>query len=676
MRILGPCRSAMMPTVRRVLRQRSRTSSARLTWSSAEPCEKLSRTTSTPARNMRSSTAGSLEAGPSVATILVLRGRSCPTELGGGSKGPPSRLVTASRYGISMRACKGRTRSARRTRFQDRDRRQLLPLEKLEERAAAGGDVRDPVGDPVLRDRRHGVAAARERERPAPGDGVRDRPRAFAERLVLEHADRPVPDDRPRVREEALECAGALPADIEDEIVVGHVLDRLRLGLRGRRHLLRAHDVDRDRHRAALRFHARDDPARLADEVGLRERLADLAPDREHERVGDPTADDELIHLLRERREDGELGRHLRTADDRHERARRVDERLRERLDLGGHQRAGARDRREPGDAVRRRLRAVRGAERVVHVHVAERRQLARERLVVRLLAAVQPAVLEHRDLARARRHLARVDPVRLQRHRHAEELREPVRDRRERVLGFELAFLRPAEVRGDHHPRAGLQRVSDAGNRRADARVVGDLPGVVLRHVEIGADEHALAPQVKVGHAEDGHEERGKSDACGSRAAREPERQAAAFAGAAAALMNATVVSSIRLAKPHSLSYQEQTFTSVPAETFVSVASKIDEAGLWLKSIDTSWSVLYSRIPFRSVAAACLTAALTSSTLVARFATNARSTIETLIVGTRIAKPSSLPFSSGRTRPTAEAAPVLVGIIDIVAARARRRSL
>jgi hypothetical protein len=47
----------------------------------------------------------------------------------------------------------------------------------------------------------------------------------------------------------------------------------------------------------------------------------------------------------------------------------------------------------------------------------------------------------------------------------------------------------------------------------------------------------------------------------------------------------------------------------------------------------------------------------------------------ETLIVGTRTENPSSFPFSSGRTRPTEAAAPVLVGIMDIVAERARRRS-
>ena len=66
---------------------------------------------------------------------------------------------------------------------------------------------------------------------------------------------------------------------------------------------------------------------------------------------------------------------------------------------------------------------------------------------------------------------------------------------------------------------------------------------------------------------------------------------------------------------------------------------------------------------------------AFTSSTVVARLAVKVRSTTDTLMVGTRIAKPSSLPFSSGSTRPTAAAAPVLVGIIDCVALRARRRS-
>src|SRR5689334_6523094 len=80
--------------------------------------------------------------------------------------------------------------------------------------------------------------------------------------------------------------------------------------------------------------------------------------------------------------------------------------------------------------------------------------------------------------------------------------------------------------------------------------------------------------------------------------------------------------------------------------------------------------------MPFHAAApAASFMIEFTSATVVERFAVNVRSTSETLIVGTRTAKPSSLPFNSGSTRPTAAAAPVFVGICDIVAERARRRS-
>ncbi len=45
-------------------------------------------------------------------------------------------------------------------------------------------------------------------------------------------------------------------------------------------------------------------------------------------------------------------------------------------------------------------------------------------------------------------------------------------------------------------------------------------------------------------------------------------------------AVASATAVSSMRFEKPHSLSYQLDTFTRRP-DTFVSVASNVDEAGL-----------------------------------------------------------------------------------------------
>src|ERR1043165_63610 len=76
------------------------------------------------------------------------------------------------------------------------------------------------------------------------------------------------------------------------------------------------------------------------------------------------------------------------------------------------------------------------------------------------------------------------------------------------------------------------------------------------------------------------------------------------------------------------------------------------------------------------AVSDAALIAALTSSTDVSFLAWKVRSVAEPVGIGTRSAKPSSLPLSSGSTRLTALAAPVEVGTMFSAAARARRRSL
>ena len=68
--------------------------------------------------------------------------------------------------------------------------------------------------------------------------------------------------------------------------------------------------------------------------------------------------------------------------------------------------------------------------------------------------------------------------------------------------------------------------------------------------------------------------------------------------------------------------------------------------------------------------------AAFTSSFVVFFETSNTTSTTDTFGVGTRSDMPSSLPFSSGSTSDTALAAPVEVGMMDMHAARARRRSL
>ncbi|MNT12285.1 hypothetical protein D3C72_1472080 [compost metagenome] len=131
-----------------------------------------------------------------------------------------------------------------------------------------------------------------------------------------------------------------------------------------------------------------------------------------------------------------------------------------------------------------------------------------------------------------------------------------------------------------------------------------------------------------------------------------------------------------MRVAKPHSLSYQVRTRASLPSTTCVWGRAAVEEAAMWFRSMETSGSVVVARTPFMAPSAAACRAALISSTVTSRPATTFRSTTETFGVGTRIDEPSSLPFSSGRTRPRALAAPVEVGIIDRPAARPRYGSL
>ena len=133
----------------------------------------------------------------------------------------------------------------------------------------------------------------------------------------------------------------------------------------------------------------------------------------------------------------------------------------------------------------------MRRAKRVVHKNIAERSHLAGQRFLVFLLAGIHAAVLQHDDLPGLHGHAVR--PVRDQRDLALHQLAQALGDRRQRVSGLESAFSGTAQVRSHHHRSAGVQRHLQAGHRSADARVFGDAAVVVLRHVQVGADENAL---------------------------------------------------------------------------------------------------------------------------------------------------------------------------------------
>jgi hypothetical protein len=261
--------------------------------------------------------------------------------------------------------------------------------------------------------------------------------------------------------------------------------------------------VDGEEEVDAARLRLLEDGAREVELVLLHLRLADRDALCLQERVRHRAADADRVGLRDEVLEHLDLVGHLGAAQDRDERLRRVREGLPEVLDLLLDEEAGRLLFHEPRHAGRRRVRAVRRAERVIHPHVGEARQLAREGLVVRLLLRVEAEVLEeeHLPLLEVAHELlhAVADAVVGEDHVLLQELGQPRRGGLQRELLPVLRLpLRAPEVRGEHDLRLVRDGVLDGGERRADARVVRDLPLRVERHVEVDADEDALAGEVE----------------------------------------------------------------------------------------------------------------------------------------------------------------------------------
>ena len=173
--------------------------------------------------------------------------------------------------------------------------------------------------------------------------------------------------------------------------------------------------------------------------------------------------------------DDFELVGDLGAAENRDERPVRRPERLAEILDFVGHQEPRRRLVDVVHDAFGRGVRAMRGAERVVHVDVRERRQRFGKRRIVLFLFGVEPQVLEQDDAARIRRDdlsRRRADAVGRERHRPVHERRQVLGHRLQAEFRIRLA-LRPAEVRREDDRRAAFQRVRDGRQGRANARVV-----------------------------------------------------------------------------------------------------------------------------------------------------------------------------------------------------------
>src|SRR5699024_919231 len=99
--------------------------------------------------------------------------------------------------------------------LEDGDARQVLALDELEARAAAGGDVREEgFVEREAAARRGRVAAADDRVAGGLREGLRDGDRALGEVLELEHAHGPVPEHGRGVGDLLAEQLRRLRADV------------------------------------------------------------------------------------------------------------------------------------------------------------------------------------------------------------------------------------------------------------------------------------------------------------------------------------------------------------------------------------------------------------------------------------------------------------------------------
>ena len=153
-------------------------------------------------------------------------------------------------------------------------------------------------------------------------------------------------------------------------------------------------------------------------------------------------------------------------------------------------------------------MRAVRGPEGVVDIHVAQRGQLLRERGIVLLFLGVVAQVLQQQHFAGLGQHGFdfRTDAIRRHRHRLFQKSREALGARGQAHLRIRLA-LGTAEMARQDQRGAVVERVLDAGQRRLDALVAGNLFAAGGEgNVEIDPHEDAFVTQIQVANGKCAH--------------------------------------------------------------------------------------------------------------------------------------------------------------------------
>ena len=157
-----------------------------------------------------------------------------------------------------------------------RPRREFPPAEEFERRAAAGRNVRDPVGDAGLCDRRNRVPAAYDRRALTSATAFATAIVPCRERVDFEDAHRPVPGDRLGAADDFAIAGDGLRPDIEPHPIADRrIADLERFGRRSRFQPWRDDVIDGQLETQAARLAPAFDLARGVEQILLDQRLAD-----------------------------------------------------------------------------------------------------------------------------------------------------------------------------------------------------------------------------------------------------------------------------------------------------------------------------------------------------------------------------------------------------------------
>ena len=199
--------------------------------------------------------------------------------------------------------------------------------------------------------------------------------------------------------------------------------------------------------------------------------------------------------------ENADLGGNLGTADDGDEGALGLGEDAGQRVDLLLEQEAGD-GRQVSGGAHDGTLGAVSGAEGIENEDVTIGSELLGDLGIVLLLTLIEADVLENEDLARldGGNSLSSLLAVGVGDKGNVEtrELSELLGDRLEGQLGLEAGALGTAEMAHEDDASVVLNEVVDGGQGSLDTGGVAN-DAILDRHVEVNADENALAVDIDV---------------------------------------------------------------------------------------------------------------------------------------------------------------------------------